>query len=486
MKRKRKHRTWIFSLACAGALLALSSCAVHQRQETHTPPTTVPDAFTQGGSNPHRSNPWWLDFNDAQLTGLIESVHAENLDLKTAWARLDQFAAIAKQSGALLYPQVNLNTSASRARNAYTFSGAQQTSTTTQLQFNLAASYEIDIWKKIDAARRAALLDYQASYEDIQATGLLLTSQIAQLWINAIGYEADMQLLQKQITTNQTFLELVELRFSQGLASAVDVYQQRQQLKATQAELPQTLSNRDVLIQEMAVLVNIAPRADALSIRETFPELSPMPPTGLPVTLLSERPDIRAALRRIEAADYRIGAAIADRYPTLRLTGSAGTSGNEISDLFDNWIANLAGSLAAPLLDGKRREGVVEQNQARLQELLFTYGKKVQTAIKDVEIALTKEKHLEDFIGELTLQVGIAQAELREARSRYVNGQSDYLPVLRALQSLQAVERRQLAVQKSIFINRIQLYGALGNSWTQEIPRSIPLPAAQSAKEVVQ
>jgi NodT family efflux transporter outer membrane factor (OMF) lipoprotein len=301
---------------------------------------------------------------------------------------------------------------------------------------------------------------------------MTLAAQVAETWFSLLEQQAQAKLLDEQQETGRTFLELTQLRFSQGLASALDVYQQRQQLAATRSEVPLVEAGREVFRHQLAVLIGDPPRALTPPERDTLPPLPPLPPTGLPSDLLTRRPDVRSAHLRLAAADHRVAAAVADRLPALRIgaeTGYESRDFDEIENLFDNWIWSLFANITWPVFDGGRRKAEVDRNKAIVKESLGAYGQVMLLALQEVEDALIQERKQAEFLVDLERQVQLARDTLREARMRYANGLSDYLPVLAALESLQTVERSLIVAERQLLSFRLQLYRALGGSWTVEL-----------------
>jgi outer membrane protein TolC len=212
-----------------------------------------------------------------------------------------------------------------------------------------------------------------------------------------------------------------------------------------------------------------------------LPELPPIPSTGLPANLLLRRPDLRAASLRVAAADHRVASAVADRLPALRLTASSGwQSFTPAEKLFDSTLWTIAGNVAAPLIDGGRRRAEVDRTKAVVDELLHEYSEAFLGAVQEVEDALVSEREQRKHLAALGDQVRFSGRALGEAQLRYVTGLSDYLPVLAALQTLQEAERLQLTARRDLVGFRIQLYRALGGTWTNELDRPERVAGAAS------
>ncbi|MEN8256211.1 MAG: TolC family protein, partial [Verrucomicrobiota bacterium] len=156
---------------------------------------------------------------------------------------------------------------------------------------------------------------------------------------------------------------------------------------------------------------------------------------------------------------------------TIRLTGSAryGNSDIDVSDIFDNWIANLAASVTGPIFEGGRRKAEVERTRAVVDERLAAYRETVINAIKEVEDALVSEQKQHEYIALLDKRLDAARQSHEESLNRYRNGLVEYTTVLIQLNGLQSLERERVAAQYTLLQHRINLYRALGGSWPNEL-----------------
>jgi NodT family efflux transporter outer membrane factor (OMF) lipoprotein len=357
-----------------------------------------------------------------------------------------------------------------RQKTRFAFQGTEFTQQLNQFSVSIGAAYEVDLWRRMANAGDAAALDALAVRDDVESIAITLAAEVAEAWFDLIAQRAQHKLISGQIETNETYLELVRLRFEKGLASALDVFQQRQQLVSTRAQLKLIESVIELHQHRLAVLAGAPPQGFAATTGDTLPPPpAAVPGTGLPADLLERRPDVRAARRRVEAADYRVAAAVADRLPALRLRGSTSLQSSSLADFIASPLWSIIASVTAPLLDGGRRAAEVERNRAVVEERLMGYGQVMLQAMVEVESALMQERQQLAYITDLEEAVELADATLREAQARYRQGLIDYLPVLAALQGLQRAELSLLLARRQLLSYRIQLCRALGGGWTQEL-----------------
>ncbi|MGB6288913.1 MAG: efflux transporter outer membrane subunit [Desulfobulbales bacterium] len=426
----------------------------------------MPDSFSIQDSIYDPRQRWWETIGDEQLNGFVDEALSDNQALLSYWARFERAQAQAKKAGADLKPSL-----AGVADASYTKiqTGDDGSIENESYAVGLIAAYEVDLWGRIRATHESALLEAEASREDLNAAAMTVAAEVADRWIAILSQRLQRQLLEQQLATNKTYLELVELRFRKSLASALDVFQQRQLVERVKAQLPLIEMQERMLENQLAILLGRMPNQAPRISRQELPVIAAVPAAGLPVQLLQNRPDIAAALRRMEASDQDLAAARADRLPALRLTGGAAYDNDELAALFDNWVVNLAASVTAPIFDGSRRKAEVEINLAAVQQQLAEYRQIVLSAVREVEDALISETKIREHIAALENQLQAGQNALSEAGTRYVNGLNDYLPVLTQLLSVQNLENDLIQRHEDLLVARISLYRAIGGSWVDDL-----------------
>lgn len=428
-------------------------------------PIKLPKQFSTSGYKPLPEK-WWLAFGDETLDKLIDQAMVGNLNLQSAWDRLNQAEAVARRAGADLVPFLSAEVGTSRTR-------IRENGHTSDLHgyaLGLVAGYEVDLWGRIRSSRDAAVLDARASAEDLRAAALTLTAQVASTWYQLVEQYGQLKLLDSQISTNEKVLELVTLQFRTGQVGIADVLQQRQLLESNHGEKTQVDALTKVLEHQLAILLGFPPDQKVAPQTSELRELPPLPATGLPVELIQRRPDLRSAYYSVLSADRNVAAAIADRLPRLSLTAQVDSSGGHTRDLFDNWLASLMANLTGPLFDGGLRKAEVDRTRAAATEALHIYGQAALEAFSEVEDALVLEQRQREFIASLNKQLELAVTVIERLRDRYTKGTVDYQRVLDALLSYQQLQRSLLTAQRELIQDRIALCRSLGGGW--ELKRS--------------
>lgn len=466
------------------AAIVCSACSMHAVEEhDRPPPMPLPEAFsaTGGAQAPER---WWTTFSDPGLNALIDRALQRNLDLQQAWARLDQVASLAAQAGALQWPNLQYALGFGATRQTFNFGRLVEIS---NVQFSavLQAGYEVDLWGRVGHTSRAAGLDYEATREEVSAAALSIAARVTDLWFQLAEANAQLGLLAEQRKVSTEYTKLVELRFAQGLASALDVQQQRGQVAAIDASQPLLQARVELLTHQLNLLLAQAPTTALGAPPVELPDPGPIPATGVPADLLRRRPDLLAQEKRLLAADHRVGVAVAARLPSLSIGGRTGiqaTNPDNVGQIFQQPVFGLNVDLVGPIIDGGRRAEEVKRVEAAVRDALAAMKSTLLRAITEVEDALTNERSQRAYLDKLDAQLQLARDTLGEARRRYANGLVDYLPVLSALAAVQQLERTRITAQRNVLAARISLHSALGGSWGDDLEGGDTIRAKKAEK----
>lgn len=435
--------------------LTLSACAV--TIDKLNPPVELSIQFSNSGSQKLTPR-WWQTFQDEELNKLCEQALAGNFSLRVAYNQLQQAQAIAKQAGAPLIPQLN-------ASLIDTSKITENESTNVlSLGLGLATFYEVDLWERIRSAQNAAQIDVQGSQEEVNAAAISVTAKIASTWFKLLEQRQQLGLLARQIAVNEKNVSLIQVRYQSGQAVLADVLQQQQLLEFAHSNQLTVIATLKVLENQLAILIGKSPNTFVFVPTERFVSLPELPITGTVASVLNNRPDVKSAYLKIQAANQRIASAIADRFPKLSLSANWGTNSPNLQSFFNNWLATIAGNLVLPILDGGRRVAEVERNEALSAQALNQYANTLLTAVGEVENALIQERQQQQLVQNLMQQVKLAQEASERIRARYLFGAMDFFRVLSAELAQQNLERSLLQARQQLFDYRIALYKALASA----------------------
>jgi NodT family efflux transporter outer membrane factor (OMF) lipoprotein len=438
---------FLYRLLLCVLMASLVSC------KTLAPPLEVPMTFSKTGTD-HLPEKWWTTLNDPKLDELIAAALKDNFNLQSVWDRLEQSRAVARKKGADIFPKVDARGLVSHTTSK---NSGEDTINTDMFSIGVVAGYELDLWDRISSAREAAKLDLLASREDLYASAISLSAEVASVWYGLVEKRGD-------------YLEIVTMRFRQGQVSSADVLQQRQSLESSKEEKIKIESGIKVLEHRLAVLLGKAPGLITIPKNKKLPKLPPLPNTGLPAGLIQKRPDIRSAFLDVQAADKRVAEAIANRFPRISLSAGVDTADSKISDLFQNWIAALAANLLVPIFDGDSRAAEVQRTKAVRSESINKYSQVILNALKEVEDALVQESLQIKRLESQERQSELSKKSVDLIRERYTHGAADFLRLLTTLSNHHNLERNQLAAKRELVEYRINLCRALGGGWEMKRP----------------
>lgn len=465
---RRLHRG---PLLVPATLLLAIGCSPRALREDTEPLVPVPDAFA-AAPEPEVVAPddWWTSFGEPGLDRAVVEAFDANRGLRQAWARLAQAEAQSTVQGSFLYPEVNIDGSAGRSKSVFALNG--QSFYNNRYAIGLGLNWELDLWRKIANRAEAATLLAVASRDDAENTALLLSGSVADTWFSIQAQQALLDVLTDQVESSRKLLELTELRYARGVGTALQVLQQRLQLESVQAEMPDVRSRVETARNQLAVLLGTPPERLAetgLAPGADLPDLPPTPVLPSPRDLLERRPDLRASLARLAAADREAAAAVADMLPSIRLSLTGGYNSIRADNLFDDTVWSIAGNLVQPFFDAGRRGAEVDRRDAIVLERVEAFSERFLVALREVEDALVRERYQADLLRQVRGQLKTARAALDESELLFVNGQTEYLDVITALQALQRLQRQEVAVRQTLLANRTALHLALGGDWTRDL-----------------
>ncbi len=458
------------------ALVATIGCASAPPVEppvlaVETPATWTTDA----GTGPLPELDWWTDFGDAGLDAAITSALTNNYDLAAAAARLDQAAADSRIAGADLLPtaQIGLNGS-KRKQNfiGFPIPGAEDQVLSTIFSnygVSLDVAWEPDLWGRLRSGARAALADLQSRAADLRAAQLSLAGQTTKAWFAVAEARQQLRLAEASVGSFRTSSEQVRDRFEQGLRPSLDVRLALSNLANAEALREQRRQQLDAAIRQIEVLMGRY-ASGALDAPEALPDAPSTIPGGLPADLVSRRPDLVAAERRIASARQRWQVARGELYPRISLTANTGTATSALQDLIngDFGVWSLLGNIVQPLFQGGRLRAGVDRAEARTAEELAVYANTALLAFSEVETALAAEEFLADRERFLATSAEQSRAAEALADDRYRSGLDDYITVLESQRLALQAEGDLIAARRQRLENRVDLYLALGGGFDQE------------------
>ena len=404
---------------------------------------------------------WWQQFGDPVLDSLVETAVRSNLDLKEATAKVDQYLGALDITRSQYFPQI----SGSITSDAQNTGGK----TTENYQAALSATWEIDLWGRIRRSSESAQAQILASEAGRRTVIMTVVSSVAGGYLTLRGLDRLLKIARDTEKATAENLKLFQLRFKYGTISKLELSQQENLYETARQEVP----NYEFQIRQqenlLSLLLGRAPGPIPRG-RELDALTPPGIPAGLPSQLLERRPDIIQAEQDLIAANADIGAAKAEYFPKISLTGTLGVASNDISKLFvpgaELWTAGT--ELAAPIFNFGATAGKVRKAEAQKEEALFKYQKAILTGFREVEDALIKTTKGREQLESQNRQVHSLEEYARLSRLQFEAGTADYLQVLDADRSLFNSRLSLTKTKYDLLGSVVSVYKAMGGGWVTE------------------
>ncbi|MEO8779562.1 MAG: efflux transporter outer membrane subunit [Rhodanobacter sp.] len=465
----------LLRLTCLSALVLLASCSLAPAYQVPAVPIA---AFYQEAGPWQPAQPadrlprdrWWQLYHDATLDRLQQQLLAGNTDLAAALAHYRQAQAFDQQARSGRFPQVSASGNAQRDRQSDT-KPLRGTSPPTYDAYTVGGTidYELDLWGRVRNTVEAGKDDTLAAAADLASAQLSLQAQLADNYLELRGIDQQLALLQQNIDAYGKALQLTRNLHGGGLVSGLDVARAQTQLSSAKSQWSQTLAQRALVKDAVAVLVGASADQFVLAPQTGRVELPPVP-AGVPSTLLQRRPDIAAAERRTAAANARIGVARAAYFPSLTLSAQGGFQSAAYAGLLaaPNHYWAIGPSLFEAIFDGGRRKAGVAAARAATDEAGARYRGVVLTAFAQVEDNLAQLDHDGVAMKDQKDAADAAQHSLALATDRYKQGAVGYLDVVQAQTVSLEAQRTLLDLETRQLRASVQLIRALGGGWSRE------------------
>jgi outer membrane protein, multidrug efflux system len=476
------------------ATLTLAAAACSWIRPVHVSPPAAPRAFiveldpaapTPEGTPPAGpteratdSEVWWSAFADPALDNAIQEALHNNYFLRDVRTLITENSLDSTVPQGWWWPlQIGVPaTVPAGVQHVVTTSAPIPPAAPLQLKYtsgnlDLTASYQVDVWGHLDALRRVGedVVEQQRHSTEIAAQNL--AEQVAQLWFDILSERALKELTLGEVKYNQDLFDLVKARFDQHLVPRLVVLQQEQQLLNIQSQVPLIAARIATLNSQLTSALGRVPtpRDELVPAARKLPDLPAAPGLGTPADLSERTAELRFARRRVTEIENRVNQNLSGWLPTIELVGSTGVVAYSFSQPLTESFLGVR--LTWPLFDGGRRITDAKQLELTLKRRKWQYELALKSAIGRVQDALLQERTQAESLQSLRGQIDLGRRLLAEARRLFEQGQSDYLPVLNSLANLAALERNGVRAQRLLLSYRVQLYRALGGTWSDAVTK---------------
>ena len=469
-RRVPTHGAGAAALLLALLLAGCASTPSHQTPALPLPPTwqepsAAPGWLPAAQADSVPQSDWWTLFGDPALDTLAAQLQVDNYNLAAAAANLAQARALLGSRQAERLPTLKLGGAAQRSGDS-----ARSGSASSSVSASLQASWEPDLWGRLQLQLDSARAGVQASAADLAGVRLAALASLTSNTLQLRAADAQAALYERTVQAYARSLQIAQNRYQAGIAPQTDLLQAQTQLANSQAELAAVRSQREQLEHAIAVLVGaapngfrLAPLADGDAWTPQVPAIAPV----LPSALLQRRPDIAAAERAVAQANAQIGIQRSAYFPQLGLSASLGQNASTLAELLraphSLWALGL--SLAQIVFDGGAIASQVEGAQAAHSAAVARYRQSVLSALQAVQDQLSQTASL--AAQEPLRRQALVAAERSEQQmlNRYRAGQVGYTEVVAAQATALSARRALLQLQVSRQLAAVALIQALGGGW---------------------
>jgi len=466
---------WQRTIGIIVIILFISSCKVgkvYQRPELELPKQFNAVSFSDTSSIADIE--WKKFFTHPDLQNLIDKGIKYNHDLLIAIKRIDIAQARVKQAKVLQLPELDFQMTAQISRpsdnslNGISLKSFLGKSYVENYSAGVNLSWEADIWGKLRSQKEATLAEYLQTYEGAKAVQTQLVANIAQGFFNLLMLDKQLEITKSNLALNDSFLVATRLLKNAGIVNLLAVQQAESQKQSTALLVPQLEQN--IALQENALQVLTGQLPGTVAHNASLNEFTVADnlSAGLPVAMVSRRPDVRANEMALVSANAQVGVAQANMYPALNITAGGGLESFKSSNWFNipsSLFGLAAGSIAEPVF--KRRELKTQFEIAKLQreQSVIQFRQSVLQATGEVADALVQLDKLKQQEQIATAQVDTLHRAVFNAQLLFKSDLANYLEVITAQSNALEAELNLASVQRQQLSAMVELYRSLGGGW---------------------
>ena len=453
----------IITMMCAAAML--SSCHIYKaydRPEDISAEGLYRDtAMVNGTLESDTANfgnlPWREVFTDPQLQRYIEQALTNNADLRTAMLNVESAQASLMSARLAYLPQLALSPQGTLTN----WNKGEMTSKTYNIP--VSASWQIDLFGQILNPKRAAQVSLKQALFNQQAVQTQLIASTANIYYTLLMLDRQLEITEGTAEVLKQYVETMEAMYDYGNVNSAAIEQSRASYAQVIASLSDLRQSRTETENAFCLILN----EPAHAIERGVLEEQALPAdfsVGVPLQLLSNRPDVKAAEMALAACYYNTNSARAAFYPQITLSGSAGWTNSSGAGIVNpgKLLASLIGSLTQPLFYRGTNIARLRQAKAQEEQAKIAFQTTLLNAGNEVSNALSLYQNTLEKVNSRTMQVNSARKAAEDTKELFNLGTSTYLEVLTAEQSYLSAQLSEVSDTFDQMQAVINLYQALG------------------------
>ncbi|UYZ84649.1 TolC family protein [Entomomonas sp. E2T0] len=324
---------------------------------------------------------WWTIYGDNELNKLIELALANNIDFAQSAINVNKALYQANLIGEDLVPSFSGGASGSASKNIKQGGDSNRT-----VGGNLSLSYELDLWQKIADTASAKEWEYKATVQDLETARLSLINNVVDAYYQLVYLNEAIAVTEQSIKNYQQISALVSFKYQYGKVSALDPAQATQSVLGANNNLIDLKNQQKTAEQTLRNLLNLKPE-DKLTINYpsllglTLPEVD----LNVPLSVLANRPDLKAAEYRLEEASLNKQATDKSWYPTITLGAAINSSSDKVNTAFNVPFASGNVSIDLPFLQWNKIRWNIKLSEAEYESIRLSFEQSLTTALNEVD-----------------------------------------------------------------------------------------------------
>ncbi len=472
-------------------LLAATGCKVGEPYSR--PNFDISEEFYGGTSNQDTSSydsralteiRWSAFFDDPNLVSLIDTALSNNLDMQRAIQNIEINMLNFKQSKANMSPSLGItplaldreyasenfaNFGSNRSRNVHD-GNPPSTLYTERLSYytRISSSWEIDLWGKYRWQKDAALASYMQSEEFKKAVQTALVAEVAATYYTLLKLKAELEVADRNLKLNENTLRIVKLQFEAGEATSLAIQQTESQKLKFQSLIPQIKRNYSIQENRLNYLLGRSPQEIEITSELQNTDFQNTYSTGVPIELISNRPDIASAEYALIESNAQVGIAQAMKYPSISISAGLGVDAFQLSKLanpVESAFALLNGAIFQPVFMNGKLKNNHKRALAFREIAQLDFKDKLIIAVKEVSDALVTIENLEEEYVLAEERIQTTKKGIMDAALLFRTGFANYLEVNTAQGDALESELNLIDLKMRILLANIDLYRSLGGGW---------------------
>lgn len=459
------------SLSAVALAVALAACtstekmtqdgSLEQAQETYQQYEEITRQYSV-------NEQWWLGYNDQQLNRLIDRALENNINLAKAAIAVNRAYYSANLVGADLVPTFAGSASSSVAKGVG--SASQNMNSTgmsnigNNLGFNL--SYTVDLWGRLKDAASAAEWEHKATQEDLQATRLSIINGVISSYYNLAYYKDAISVMQQTIKNYEQIGSIMNNKLNAGAIDRLSVDQTIQATLGAKNTLISLQTAQKATEQTLRNLLNMKPN-EPLNVR--YPSILGVKLQGVnmnvPVSAIANRPDVIAALQRLQGSFKTLRAMENSWFPTLTLGGSLTSAARNVSNIGENPLAGGSVSFSLPFLDWNRVQNNIHLSEEGYKLVKLNYEQTVTSALNEIDNYYYAYQQSRNGYSNLQKKYEYDKKISGYYKNRYDQGVSEFREWINALNTERSSQLSLLDAKYTILRNENAVYQAMAGKF---------------------